>query len=400
MTRKEALSSILQRAERAGWAGADPYDGLHSVVGGLAIPFGPPARLLVTQSALRLPWLRPLLGPRGSVNPKGLALFLGAVVRGREALGEERAGALARVLVRELESRAQSVAGGTAWGYPFPWQSRFFYAPAGTPNAVVTSTVGWHLLAAADAFGDATARSLAEGAARFLKAGLHWSEIDSRSAAVSYTPLDRTRIVNVSGLVARLLARFGSREPAERLARYILDSQLENGCWPYAPDRRGRWEDSFHTGFLLESLLHLRRDGVDIPTEPLRRGFASYRRFFDADGGARLYATPGAVHDAHSAAQGMVTYAAAADEPASASFLNDDPALMADTISDWAMRALWIPARGYFAYRSRGGVRDERDFTRWVQAWLALGLATVEAMRLTRREPAGAEALGRRVEVA
>lgn len=400
MTRKEALSTIIQRAERAGWAGADPYDGLHSVAGSLAIPFGPPARLLVIQSALRLRWLRPLLGPRESVNPKGLALFLGAVVRGREALGEERAGALARTLVRELEARGQSVAGGTAWGYPFPWQSRFFYAPAGTPNAVVTSTVGWHLLAAAEAFGDTTARRLAEGAARFLQSGLHWTEVGTGAAAVSYTPLDHTRIVNVSGLVARLLARLGTREPAERLARYILDSQLENGCWPYAPDRRGRWEDSFHTGFLLESLLHLRRDGVDIPSEPLRRGFASYRRFFDADGGARLYAAPGAVYDAHSAAQGMVTYAAAADEPSSDSFLSDDPAAMADSISDWTMRALWIPTRGYFAYRSRAGVRDEREFTRWVQAWMALGLATVGAMRLARRRPDGAEAQGRRVEVA
>ena len=392
MTRKEALSSILQRAERAGWAGADPYDGLHSVAGGLAIPLGPPARLLVTQSALRLPWLRPLLGPRGSVNPKGLALFLGAVVRGREALGEERAGALARVLVRELESRAQSVAGGTAWGYPFPWQSRFFYAPAGTPNAVVTSTAGWHLLAAAEAFGDATARTLAEGAARFLQAGLHWSEIDSKSAAVSYTPLDRTRIVNVSGLVARFLARLGSREPAERLARYILDSQLENGCWPYAPDRRGRWEDSFHTGFLLESLLHLRRDGVDIPTEPLRRGFASYRRFFDADGGARLYATPGAVHDAHSAAQGMVTYAAAASVRDGSAISGAEPATIATAIAEWAMKTLWIPEQARFGYRWNQGRLDDRDFARWVQAWLALGLAEVSALEAVEDSPRAAVA--------
>ena len=408
MTRKEALSTILQHAEHAGWSGADPYDGLHSAIGSLAIPFGPPARLLVIQAALRLPWVRPLLGPRASVNPKGLALFLGAVVRGRAVLGEERAASLARTLVRELESRSQATGGGIAWGYPFPWQSRFFFAPAGTPNAVVTSTVGWHLFAAAEAFGDSSARSMAEGAGLFLRMGLRWSvdsgwrpgTVFSGPVAVSYTPLDRTRIVNVAGLVARLLARLGERERAEWLTRYILESQLENGCWPYSPDRRGRWEDSFHTGFLLESLLHLRRDGVDIPSEALRRGFASYRRFFDPDGGARLYASPGAVHDAHSAAQGIVTYAAAAEERDGAVLAGTDPAAEVERISDAAVRELWIAEHGRFAYRARGGARDERDFTRWVQAWMALGLATAEAMKVASRRPGGEESQGMGAEVA
>ena len=398
MTRKEALSSILHRAECAGWAGADPYDGLHSTVGRLAIPFGPPARLLVIQSSLRFPGMREILGTRDSVNPKGLALFLGAVVRGRSVLGADNAGRLARTLIQELNVRARDVAGGKAWGYPFPWQSRFFYAPPGTPNAIATATAGWHLFEASRVFGDATARRLAEGAAGFLQSGLQWTDERDGAASISYTPLDRTRIVNVSGLAARLLARLGLREKAERLASYILRSQLDNGCWPYAPDRRGRWEDSFHTGFLLESLLHLRREGVDIPSEPLRRGFVAYERFFDPDGGARLYAKSTSAYDAHSAAQGIVTFAAAAEE--APDLAPEDPAARVEQIADWAMRVLWISDRERFAYRVRDGVRDERDFIRWVQAWMALGLASAEALHAARRPSAGAEAQGMGVEVA
>lgn len=396
MTRKEALSSVLHRAERAGWAGADPYDGLHSTVGRLAIPLGPPARLLVIQSSLRSPGIRGLLGVRDSVNPKGLALFLGAVVRGRALLGADVATRLARTLIQELNVRARNVAGGTAWGYPFPWQSRFFYAPAGTPNAVVTATAGWHLFEAWEVFSDPTARQLAEGAAAFLQSGLQWSDEGGGAASISYTPLDRTRIVNVSGLAARLLARLDHREKAERLARYVLRSQLENGCWPYAPDRRGRWEDSFHTGFLLESLLHLRREGVDIPSEPLRRGFVAYERFFDPDGGARLYADSTSAYDAHSAAQGIVTFAAAAEE--APDLVPTDPSAWSERIADWAMRVLWIPDRSRFAYRVRDGVRDERDFIRWVQAWMALGLANAEALRAARLPSPGEQGMG--VEVA
>jgi hypothetical protein len=400
VTRKDALSQIFDHAERAGWSGADPYDGLLSAVGRWAIPLGPPARLLVIQSALRWPWVRPLLGPRDSVNPKGLALFLGAAIRGRSLLGDDRAVMLALKLVCELVCRSESVGEGYAWGYPFPWQSRFFYAPGRTPNAVVTSTVGWHLLAAAETLGNPNARRFAEGAARFLVDGLHWTDENAGAVSVSYTPGDRTRIVNVSGLVARLLARLGDRERAERLTRYIVASQLENGCWPYAPDRRGRWEDSFHTGFLLESLLHLRRDGVDVPEETLVRGFRSYSRFFDPDGGARLYATPGAVLDAHSAAQGMVTYATAAEEDDVSSFSADDPAVAATRIADWAVRTLWIPGRDSFAYRIRGSARDERDFARWVQAWMALGMASAGALSASPRQAAPAASQGLGAEVA
>jgi hypothetical protein len=41
---------------------------------------------------------------------------------------------------------------------------------------------------------------------------------------------------------------------------------------------------------------------------------------------------------------------------------------------------LWLPERGYFAYRISRGRRDEREFTRWVQAWMALGMAVSHSL--------------------
>ena len=43
---------------------------------------------------------------------------------------------------------------GLGWGYPFPWQSRSFYLPVGTPTVVVTAFAGEAFLDAHAATGD------------------------------------------------------------------------------------------------------------------------------------------------------------------------------------------------------------------------------------------------------
>ena len=58
---------------------------------------------------------------------------------------------------------------------------------------------------------------------------------------------------------------------------------------------------------------------------------------------------------------------------------------MALRIASWARESLWLPSKGHFAYRINGGKRDEREFTRWVQAWMALAMATAANLEL---EPA------------
>src|SRR6185295_4121778 len=155
-----------------------------------------------------------------------------------------------------------------------------------------------------------------------------------------------------------------------------LSQQREDGSWPYSSDPGGAWEDSFHTGYVLEALLNVRAQGIPVPDETLTRGFGAYSRFFDTDGGARLYPSPSSSFDAHSAAQGIITYAALDSSSARMVPTWAGGGDMAIRIASWAKQALWLPARGFFAYRINGGRRDEREFTRWVQAWMALAMAT------------------------
>ena len=390
MTSADALAAVLARAEAGGWAGYDPYDGLSSSLARTIIPLGRVPRFVFSQVVLRVPLARALAQPPPTLNAKGLALFLGAAVRGRHLHGDERARSVCQSLRNEIDRLGIRSGQGVGWGYPFPWQSRSFWAPAGTPNAVVTATVGWQLLELADSFGDERARLLGRSAAEFLASELNESPVED-DGAISYTKADRTRVLNISALAARLLARAADVRPtlklAERLVRFVVRGQRADGSWPYSADPGGGWEDSFHTGYILESLLSVRELGIPIPDDTLTRGFAAYARFFDADGGARLYASPTSVLDAHSAAQGIVTYAALA-----ASSADSIPAMrggreMALRIASWARESLWLPSKGHFAYRIKGGRRDEREFTRWVQAWMALAMATAGALETKAAEP-------------
>jgi len=396
VTNAGALDATLARAEAGGWAGCDPYDGLSSHLARTIIPLGKLPRFALSQILLRIPLARSLAKAPPTLNAKGLGLFLGATVRGRHFLGE-RAHSICETLRSQIALLGIRDGEAVGWGYPFPWQSRSFWAPAGTPNAVVTATVGWHLLDMADVFGDERARSLGLSAANYLAYGLNESHLDD-SAAISYTGSDHTKVVNISALAARLLARAANELPsqeyrdlAERLTQFVLRQQRADGTWPYAADPGSGWEDSFHTGYVLEALLGVRELGISIPSDALTRGFVSYARFFNADGGARLYASPRSTLDAHSAAQGIITYATLSSSTASSIPAWQGARQAALRIASWARESLWLPSKGHFAYRINGGRRDEREFIRWVQAWIALAMATaadLEAKATVLSDPA------------
>src|SRR5882672_2820762 len=80
------LRETFVLAERRHWRGYDPYDALLSPLArwpllGNSRLF----RLALTQAVKRLPInLRPLLGIKGGINPKALALFLSAAARAGE----------------------------------------------------------------------------------------------------------------------------------------------------------------------------------------------------------------------------------------------------------------------------------------------------------------------------
>lgn len=375
--------AVLQWLSERDFAGVDPFDGLESrLFGATPLASWRLARLGWTQVFKRLPVnLRPLAGVAPARNAKAVGLVLTALARRAAARGALET-AVGDALVDWLGGA--KCPGSSGWGYPFAWQSRAFYAPKGTPNAVCTAFVVSGLLDYAEAGGGASAAGLAASAAPFFLGELKRTP-SAEGFCFSYTPLDATRVHNVNLLVAAALARLdggadsGWLAPAAEAAAYSVAAQREDGAWVYGDDPGQGWVDGFHTGFNLGAL---RRLHAVLGTEAIRdaraRGYAYFRRHLvEPDGTPRYYDRSRWPLDVHSAAQAIVTLVEARD-------LDAEAVELAVRVATFARRVLGR-GEGTYVYQ-RGRLLSKRIvYARWGQAWMLRGLSELEAALVVGR---------------
>ncbi|HEX5136471.1 MAG TPA: delta-aminolevulinic acid dehydratase [Planctomycetota bacterium] len=375
---QQALDGLEAWIGAYGLKGYDPYDALESPILRL-LSFGAKwPRIAFTQALKRLPVnLRPLLLVRKTLNPKGLGLLLSGTVRRGRTTGGERYVEAARALAELLLALRAPGYRGACWGYPFPWQSRAFYLPRGTPTIVNTAFVGHALLDVARFLKEERYAAVARSACTFVMRDLARTE-EEGALCFSYTPRDDLAVHNANLLGAGLLARVGAAtgeaellDTARRAARWTLRRQLGSGAWWYAEPPYQRWIDSFHTGFVLESLRHV-IDGAGLAEarEPLERGYRFFLdHFFEIDGEPRYYHDRKGPLDIHCPTQAIVTMCALDGVAPS-------PRLLART-TRWLLGNLRAP-EGYFYFR-RGRFGPNRiPYMRWGQAWAYHGLARLE----------------------
>jgi hypothetical protein len=343
--------------------------------------------------------VRPALGIRKGLNAKGVALALRAVLLLSDELGEvappearrgesktgfremtalDRSMALERdfqFLTRSLASLRNDGYEEACWGYNFDWQSRAFFAPAGTPNVVCTAFAGQAYLDWFQRTGNEYAFEMAVSSCRFLLDRINRTR-SSNGFCFSYTPLDKSRVHNVNLLAAELLARAHSFEPNEEFrdaalgaAGFTLSMQRDDGSWPYGESAAQRWIDSFHTGFVLVSLDNLSRDlGGSLWGSSIERGFDFYReRFFLADCTPKYYHDKLYPIDVHSAAQAVITFLEMDRRFAGST-------AMATGAMKWAVENLQSP-RGYFYYRRGRLYTNKIPYIRWAQCWMLYALS-------------------------
>lgn len=382
----DALRTWIARQEYRGW---DPHDALTSP---LLKPIGRINRwvgVALLQTVKRSPVnLRPLLGVRRGINPKGMGLLLIAASERWLRTGAADAADEAAHIAAWLRDNATPGYAGVAWGYHFDWPNRNFFAPAGTPTIVNTSVIAL-ALRDADACGvleaagsDVNGRALARDACEFVLRDLG-RERGADELIFSYTPLDHSRVHNANTWAAWLLAACASdsgeeelREAALAAARYTARRQRADGSWVYGVGARIAWVDNFHTGFVLDAL-HAVGGLLGVPEfdGAVARGYAYWReRLFDPDGAPRYYDTSRWPVDAHAVAQAALTHLRIAPDP-------DEGLERAGAALEWGLDHMLDPG-GYFHYqiRRRGVVRT--PFLRWTQAWM---LHALEAY-LVRRE--------------
>jgi hypothetical protein len=165
-------------------------------------------------------------------------------------------------LGEELDEIKISGYSGDCWGYPFDWENRRGLWPKNTPLITVTPygfEANWALYKATE---NESYQNRARSVIDFALHDLNNTERHDGSIASSYSPLDNSLILNASAYRAFVLIAGAqtfsdevSKELARKLVRFVINSQRDDGSWPYALEAKGDdFVDHFHTCFVLKNL--------------------------------------------------------------------------------------------------------------------------------------------------
>jgi hypothetical protein len=377
---EDIYDRLYAYCEAEKFAGYDPFDGLNSVLFQLTpLKHVRAARLGWLQMIKRSPVdLRSVLRVEKGVNPKTLALFaLAELSRYRTTADATHADNAKKLLSIMLELgivRENTL----AFGYNFDWQSRFFYAPRGTPAIVPTAFAARALLEAFHTFQHEEYLMHARKIGEFVLTGLNRSVETDDEVCFSYTPLDRSVIINANLLAGETLAGVGSLtgeqkylDTAAKTVRFALQMQRTNGSWPYGAGEKQGCVDNFHTAYVLLSLFRISGaiEGLRSDTfAALQRGTAYWLdNFFLDDGMPKYYDNSAYPIDIHSAATAIATASELAP-------LDERMLPMARRTSHWVINSMLSPD-GSFYYQVRKDGTVKTPFMRWGQAWMGYALA-------------------------
>src|SRR5204862_8071506 len=173
---------------------------------------------------------------------KGIALFALATLAKYRTEQTKEWEIEANEHLDDLMSMALKGFKGPAWGYNFDWQGRAFFAPKGTPTVVPTAFAARALVTAAEVL-DGDHLRYARTVCDFILNDLNRSEESADEICFSYSPLDRTRVLNASLLAGEALATVGKMlgedslvDWAWRAALYVVRRQSRDGLWAYGGD--------------------------------------------------------------------------------------------------------------------------------------------------------------------
>lgn len=372
-----AFSKLERYIEKESYKGYDCYDALNSPILS-ALSFRQKKLRIAYIQALKLSPvnLRPLLLVPKGYNPKGLGLCLSATSKLYRFSSDKNYLKKLEFLANLLQKLSSQGYSGKCWGYNFDWQSRVFFVPKFTPTIVNTAYIANGFLDAYDATGNIQFFDVARSACEFILNDLHQTE-ENGSICFSYTPIDKLKVHNANILGGALLARVFSytQEPrlsdcARRSIAYVMRYQQADGSWYYAETSIQKWIDSFHTGFVLESLEQYIRGVNDLTyTAHLQKGYDFFiSHFFMNDGTPKYYHNQTYPIDIHSAAQGVVTLVKLKQYHA------ESDAILNNLIS-WILKNMQSK-KGYFYFQRRKLFTNTISYMRWSQAWMYHALAT------------------------
>jgi hypothetical protein len=185
------------------------------------------------------------------------------------------------------------------WGYPFDWVTGTGVIPAGTPLITTTPYAFEAFLQMEQLQPNMKWRRILESIARHVCSDIKDIKLSETSSTCCYTPFDKVGVVNASAYRAFTLVSaakfFGDNhfmETARPNLNFVLQSQNDDGSWPYAMDGKRKFVDHFHTCFVMKALAKIYfLTGDDDCLNALGRGVDFYlENLFSENGMPRPFA--------------------------------------------------------------------------------------------------------------
>lgn len=378
---ENSLIQLIRYVEAVDFLGYDPYDTLNSSLNFWLLGKWGPAIAIQIQKRNPLN-LRPLLGIKKGINPKGMGLFLKAYCLLYKKTNEEKYLDKAAWLFDWLKNNYSKGYSGMCWGYNFDWANPEGTLPAYTPSVVVTSFVVDGIFEYYGITGNIEAKNAVISASQYILNDIPVTTLPE-GISFSYTHLSKGCCYNASLLAAEVLAKVDFLEQKSiytdkinKAIDFVLQKQKPGGEWWYSynPEKdTERRQIDFHQGFVLISLSNLnqllpnlRKDVNDA----IDKGLKFYKSSQFLDNGRSLWRLPKKWPvDIHNQSQGIITFA---------NLNHFDPSYMqfAHKIAQWTIKNMQNKS-GHFYYRKTPSLMNKIPYIRWSQAWMMLALSTI-----------------------
>jgi hypothetical protein len=383
------LDRVLAYAEEEGYAGYNKFDALNSPYLKKLSLDSKWMRFAITQAIMRSPVnVRPLMSVPKTVNPKGVALFTMAHLNELKRTGLENSRVQALHCLDWLERNGTECAHGTGWGYNFDWQSTLFYAPRHSPNAIVTVLCGEAFIKAFEVFEDEKYLKLAQRAALFLRNDLPILHDTGDELCVAYVPYPiKAVVLNINASSGAMIAKAAKLlddnsllRDAGRMVEFVVNRRTDYYAWYYTyPSNHSHIvHDNYHTGGIVDAIrdyeIHARDDRFH---EVYLGGLDYYaRELFLPDGAPKHMNNAVYPLDIHGSAQGIISFAKAANHDAR-------HLALANRIAEWAIANMFDKEKGFFYYQKGRLLTKRFTLMRWCNAWMAKALSDLLMARKT-----------------
>ena len=209
-TALNVVTEVLSWSKNQQYRGHNKHDGLNSPLLRVLMGWSKWPRIIAIQTIMRFPInLRSLTFIPKTYNPKGLALFIQALLIRYESTNEQKYLDEALDLLEILDNiKSPGNFSGICWGYHYPWQDPGFFAPTNTPNAVVTCFVCEAYLYAYKITQQKKYLQTVKSASQFLLNDLTVLKDSKDELCLGYMPVPMTmRVMDVSILIGSVFSR-------------------------------------------------------------------------------------------------------------------------------------------------------------------------------------------------